>query len=236
MDTYQDDSFESSNSKVDLMHKWQPYMTPINVNTTSNNMLQYNYPNTNEDFRSNQIYHSDLFSPEDGINVKRARRYDPSSEFLPAPNPIIDSNYCCCKSKKQCIRVSALSIFLVSISLGLVLFFCWPRIPQFTVSKTASDLKGISYASTNSNNNHLLALKGATASVPFRASMSFSVPVIVNSSNYIDISVSSIIVSIKILNGSGMTIPFLDGSGEVTKIIISKQKSTTIYFVSLYYI
>jgi hypothetical protein len=234
--TGHDESYESSHpdSRADLMHDWNPelYMTS-NAYPYPEQMQHYNYPKNDiyGDYRSNQMYHSDLFSPDDMQSVKRADRFDPSKDFLKAQTPDISENYCCCKSKRQCIRISTVVVIFSAILLGLVLFFCWPRIPVFSVSERQSDLKGLVYSPSNSNNDPLLALKEASIGVPFKAFVSFSVPVIVNSSNYIDISVNSITVSAKIVNPSGTEIPFLNGSGEMTNIIISKHKSTILYFV-----
>ncbi len=231
-----DESYESSHpdSRVDLMQNRDPelYMA-ANAYHSPEQMQYYSYPKNDiyGDYRSNQMYHAEIFSPDDMHTVKRADRFDPSQDFLRAPTPDISENYCCCNSKRQCIRISTVVVILSAIFLGLVLFFCWPRIPVFSVSERQSDLKGLVYSSSNSNNDPLLALKTASIGVPFKAFISFSVPVIVNSSNYIDISVNSISVSAKIVNPSGTEIPFLNGGGEVTNIVISKHKSTIIYFV-----
>ena len=231
-----DELFEAynSDSRIDLNYIWEANMS--NIYSPSKSMQQYDssnalVKNVSSSNRSNEMYRSAVFSPDEGF-VKRSRPYDPSDEFLTMPKPVYDpTTYCCCKSKKQCFRLSLIIFALMALFLGLVGYFCWPRIPKFDVSDSATDLKGLQFSSTNSNNDPLRALRSASFQNPFKASISFSVPVTANSSNYIDIYVGSINLSIKIISPMGIQIPFLNGQGELNKIVISKLASTVLYFV-----
>jgi hypothetical protein len=234
-----EESYESShpNTNVDLMQKYQPelYIAPNTFNYPEQmhhyNYQHFNYPtsNTYGEYRPYTSYHSELFSPNGAQTVKRADRFDPSMQYLPPQTPDLSNNYCCCRSKRQCLKISTVVVVLCAVCLGLILFFVWPRVPVFDVSEIYA--RRISYSSSNSYNDPLLALQTASVAQPFKASLELSAPVTVNSSNYIDISVNSILISAKIMNSAGVNVEFLDGRGEMLNMVIPKLKSTVLYFV-----
>ena len=138
--------------------------------------------------------------------------------------------YCCCfTSKKSCCIGVCLITFVTLLVLGIVLFFCWPRMPTVTVLPIYPEAgNGLGF---NQTGDPVQALKSASPSTPFGAYSVVIVPVSVYSPNYINFFLESVDAQMTVTDRRGNTIPGIQGVGSAKDITITSQSNTTIPFV-----
>ena len=137
----------------------------------------------------------------------------------------------CYQSRKTCWISSILILIFVFVALGLILFFCWPRIPIVTVGNIRQESgNGLGF---NQTGDPVQALRQASMAEPFGAFTSFLFPVTITSSNYITYVFEKVVLDLRIRDRNGYNLQSPSGTGKVMQLAIPGRETTHLNLVIL---